>query len=209
MHRLQSSRRARALRELLQTPKRAWRWGFVGATSRTGVRKGSALCPTSPMGTRGWGAAGARGPTDPVPTPSSACPGFVLCTATVCAAPTQQSSSVPPTLNRQEEKKSLAGHVFSNFCTSVETGDAGPGGDATAMCFPGTASPLGFLTSLFTELFHYFSASQLITLRTRFPAGEVYVRTLDIAAAWYGFSRMKSFGKTPKLAASSVVRIAN
>lgn len=43
----------------------------------------------------------------------------------------------------------------------------------------------------------YFSVSQLINLRTRFPAGEAYVCTLDIAAAWYGFSRMKSFGKTP------------
>lgn len=38
---------------------------------------------------------------------------------------------------------------------------------------------------------------QLINLRTRFPAGEAYVHTLDIAAAWYGSSRMKSFGKTP------------
>lgn len=129
--------------------------GFVWATSRTGITKALALCPTLPIGTRGWDAAGTWGPMDPIPTPSATCPNFVLCTVTLVCIPISAKLFCYFLPSWTDKKKNHLQLMYSpNFCTDVDQGDTGPRGDSTAMCFLGTESPLGFLTSFFTKLFH-------------------------------------------------------
>lgn len=186
----------RALQELLQRPEHAWWWapgsGCCTGCVRTGVTQALVLCPCYPVaGTlQVQGSSGPHTQVKPYP------PCLAVRSVTLCAAPSQQCSSLlPPILNGEEE--SLAASVFPKLCAGVGVGDAGPHRDATAVCFPGMASSSGFLVGFFTKLFHISLVSQLTDHRTCTPAEEAYVHTLDIAAARLGFSRMKSSGKTP------------
>lgn len=53
-----------------------------------------------------------------------------------------------------DKKKNHLQLMYSpNFCTDIDQGDTSPRGDSNAMCFLGTESPLGFLTSFLTQLF--------------------------------------------------------
>lgn len=103
---------------------------------------------------------------------------------------------LPPILDGQEEK-SLAAHVFPQLLHWRRPGRHRSSRGLHCDVFPRDRIAFGLPHKFLHKVISYFSGSQLINLRTRFPAGEAYVHTLDIAAAWYGFRRMKSFGKTP------------
>lgn len=62
----------------------------------------------------------------------------------ITARTTTQPGFIPPLLGARG---------FPNLCVSVNKGAAESLRDSAAMCFLGTALPLGFLTSFFTRLF--------------------------------------------------------